>query len=151
MQEPSVVFIRATVGILSLTSFELFSTCPSSSNVLHLPNTSLVLCLFKYTLYFWEKMYSSLYVIDQLAAHLSDFLEVSLIRILTPKSFDCVQKCFHHETTSTVLRILNLWYFLFNKTLVASGDGNVNLGSPEEYPIRLRSLLTLNWQLTFLK
>lgn len=69
-------------------------------------------------------MYSSLYVIDQRAARLSDFLEVSLIGMLMPRGFDYIQKCFYQETTSRVLRILNLWYFLFNKALVASGDGN---------------------------
>lgn len=58
---------------------ELFSICPSSPNVSHLPNTSLVLCLFKYVFYFWEKIHSSLYVVDELAAHFSDFLEVSIL------------------------------------------------------------------------
>lgn len=69
-------------------------------------------------------MYSSLCVIDQLAAYLSDFLEVSLIRILMPRVFDYIQKCFYQEITSTVPRILNLWYFLFNKALVAPEDEN---------------------------
>lgn len=69
-------------------------------------------------------MYSSLCVIGQLAAYLGDFLEVSLIKILMPKVFYYIQKCFYQETISTVRRILNLWYFLFNKALVAREDGN---------------------------